>query len=79
MIPDTGMMVLYYYHQTAKAPVIEFYDGANNKSLGCFVPDVSRGNYWAISQDGKYIATVSRGGPIRIWDVAEVMKNLLTL
>ncbi|MFO0921015.1 MAG: WD40 repeat domain-containing protein [Pirellulales bacterium] len=78
VIPDTGMMVLYYYHQTAKAPVIEFYDGANNKSLGCFVPDVSRGNYWAISQDGKYIATVSRGGPIRIWDVAEVMKNLLT-
>jgi len=67
---------MYYVDAKTNMPVIEFYDLAQAKSLGTFYPHQMRGNYWAASLDGQFIATVGRGGPVSIWNVAEAMKDL---
>ena len=75
-INESGLISMFYVDKDSGAPVVEFYDLANTKSLGTFFPDQTRGVYWAASADGKYIATTGRGGPVRIWNVAEAMQEL---
>lgn len=75
-INESGLVALYYVQAESNMPVIEYYDLAAMKSLGTFFPHQMRGNYWAASLNGQFIATVGRGGPISIWNVAEGIKNL---
>lgn len=75
-ITDSGLTALYYVDAKTNMPVIEFYDLAQSKSLGTFYPHQMRGNYWAASLNGQFIATVGRGGPVSIWNVAEALKDL---
>jgi WD40 repeat protein len=73
------MISICYVDSNTKMPVVEFYDLAQTKSLGTFFPHQSRGIFWAVSADGKYIATTGRGGPVRIWNVTEAMGGLSQL
>jgi WD40 repeat protein len=78
-INESGLISMCYVDTKSKMPVVDFYDFAQTKSLGTFFPHESRGNYWAVSPDGNYIATTGRGGPVRIWSVTESMKDLTQL
>ncbi len=78
-INENGLISMYYVDTESKMPVVAFYDLSQKKSLGSFFPHQSRGSYWAASRDGQYIATVGRGGPVRIWSVTEAMRDLLPL
>lgn len=73
---ESGFIAIFYRDTDSKMPIVEFYDLAQAKSIGSFYPHQGRGNYWAASPDGQYIATTGRGGPVRIWNVAEVMRDL---
>ena len=75
-INDSGLIAMYYVEAQTDMPIIEFYDLAQSKSLGSFCPHHMRGSYWATSLDGQFIATVGRGGPVSIWNVSEVLKDL---
>jgi WD40 repeat protein len=75
-INESGLISMFYVDKDSTAPIVEFYDLAKTKSLGTFFPDQTRGVYWAASADGQYIATTGRGGPVRIWNVAEAMQDL---
>ncbi len=78
-IDDSGTIAMWYEDTASKSPVVEFFDSSRSKSLGGFVPHSARGAYWACSRDGKFIAMVGRGGPIRVWDVKEAMQELSPL
>lgn len=78
-VNEAGLLALYYIDAKSTMPVIDFYDQSQNKSLGTFFPHQSRSTYWAVSHDGKFIATTGRGGPVRIWNVEESMRDLLPL
>lgn len=75
-VNESGLVSMFYVEQSSKMPVLQFYDLAQSKSLGSFFPDETRGAFWDVSGDGKFIATTTRGGPVRIWDVAETVKEL---
>lgn len=75
-IDESGLIAMFYGDPESQMPVVEFYDLAHVKSIGSFFPHQQRGNYWAASPDGRYIATTGRGGPVRIWDVAEAVRDL---
>lgn len=78
-INESGLISMYYVDTKSRMPAVAFYDLAQTKFLGSFFPHQSRGNYWAASRDGQYIATVGHGGPVRIWSVKEAMRDLLPL
>lgn len=75
-INDSGLTALYYIEAKTNMPIIEFYDLAQSKSLGTFYPHQMRGNFWAASLTGQFIATVGRGGPVSIWNVTEALNGL---
>lgn len=72
----SGLIAMYYIEAKTNMPVIEFYDLEHAKSLGSFFPHQMRGNFWATSLDGQFIATVGRGGPVSVWNVSEVLNDL---
>lgn len=74
---ENGLLSMYYVDKKSQMPIVSFYDLSKTKSLGSFFPHQARGGYWATSRDGRFIATVGRGGPVRIWSVAEAMRDLL--
>jgi WD40 repeat protein len=78
-VNEAGLLALYYIDAKSTMPVIDFYDQSQNRSLGTFFPHQSRSTYWAVSHDGKFIATTGRGGPVRIWNVEESIRDLLPL
>ena len=78
-INESGLIAMFYVDKKSTMPVVEFYDLAQTKSLGTFFTDQTRGVYWAVSPDGQFIATTARGGPVRIWNVADAMQELTPL
>lgn len=76
-INESGLIAMYYRATGSKMAMVEFYDMAQAKSLGAFVAHQSRGAFWSVSGDGRYIATTGHGGPVRIWSVTEAMRDLV--
>ena len=75
-INESGLIAMFYGDADSEMSVIELYDLESVKSIGAFFDHELRGNFWAVSSDGRYIATIGRGGPVRIWDVAEIVRDL---
>jgi WD40 repeat protein len=76
ILSEGGLIAMNYVDSVSKMPVIEFYDAMQKRSLGTFFPHQARGDYWAVSPNGQYMATVERGGPVQIWNVKESMQDL---
>lgn len=71
-----GLIAMSYNDADSGMPAIELYSLTEQKSRVTFFPHEMRGAFWDVSPDGKYIATTGRGGPVRIWSVAEALQSV---
>lgn len=76
VVNEDGLIAMSYNDTGSGMPAIEIYSMPEQKSLVTFFPHEMRGAFWDVSSDGKYIATVGRGGPVRIWTVAEILESV---
>lgn len=76
LVNDNGLVAMYYGDKNSQMPVVSFYDLEQQKKLGGFFPHELRGNFWAVSPNGSYLATTGRGGPVQIWNIADALRDL---